>query len=101
MGCPCFLLCNICFLGQSDADFDAFLEAGFFVVTAEGTDRVDDLVHFPEGFAVHGYVEIIEVLPDDLVIESIELRVDIEQHLQQGFRVAILVVRRVGFHIGF
>jgi len=37
-------LCDIGFLGQSDADFDAFLEAGFFVVTAEGADRVDDLV---------------------------------------------------------
>ena len=37
---------EIYFLGQSGADFDTFLEAGFFVVTAEGTDRVDDLVHF-------------------------------------------------------
>ena len=53
---------------------DTFLETGFFVVTAEGTDRVDDLIHFPEGFAVHGCVEIIEVLPDDLIVESVELR---------------------------
>lgn len=101
MGCPCFLLCNICFLSQSDADFDTFLEAVFFVVTAEVADRVDNLIHFPEGFSVHGCVEVIEILPDDLIIESIELCVDIEQHLQQGFRIAILVVRRVGFHIGF
>ena len=79
---------------QSDADFDTFLEAGFFVVTAEGTDRVDDLIHFPEGLAVHGCVEVVEVLPDDLVIESVELRIDIEQHLQQGFRVNLLVVGR-------
>jgi len=67
-------LCDIGFLGQSDADFDAFLEAGFFVVTAEGADRVDDLVHFPEGLAIHGCIEVIEVLPDDLVIKSVELR---------------------------
>ena len=71
-------LCDICFLRQSDADFDTFLEAGFFVVAAEGTDWVNDLVHLPEGLAVHGCVEVIEVLPDDLVIESVKLRVDIE-----------------------
>ena len=71
MGCPSLLLCDICFLGQSDANFDTFLEAGFFVVAAEGTDRVDDLVHFTEDLAVHGCVEGIEVLTDDLVIEPL------------------------------
>ena len=40
---------EIYFLGQSGADFDTFLEAGFFVVTAEGADRIDDLVHLPKG----------------------------------------------------
>ena len=57
---PYFLLCDICFLGQSDADFDTFLKAGFFVVTAESTDRVDNLIHFPEGFAVHEYSALPE-----------------------------------------
>ena len=68
------MLCDIGLLCEPDADFDTFLETGFFVVTAEGTDRVDNLIHFPEGFAVHGCVEVIEVLSDDLVIESVELR---------------------------
>jgi len=45
-----------------DANLDALLDAGFFVVTAEGTDWVDDLIHFPEGLAVYGCVKVIEVI---------------------------------------
>ena len=44
------------------------------MVTAEGTDRVNDLVHFTEGLTVHGCIEIVEILADDLIIESVELR---------------------------
>ena len=59
---------------QSDTNLDTFLEACLFMVTAENTDREDDLIHFSESFAVHGCIEVIEILADDLVIESVELR---------------------------
>ena len=95
------MLCDIYFLCQSDTDLNTFLKSSLFMVPAECTDWVDDLVHFPEILAVHGCVEIIEILPDDLFVESVELCIDIEQHFQQGFRIAVLVIRRVRLHIGF
>ena len=60
-----YVLCDIKFLGQSDAYLYALLKANLFVVPAEGTNRIDDLFHFPESLAVHSSVEVIEVLPDD------------------------------------
>lgn len=66
------------------------------MVTAEGTDRVDDLLHFTEGHAVHGYIEVIEVLTDNLVIKSVEFRIDIEQHFQKRFRISLRFLLLIG-----
>lgn len=60
-----YVLCDIKFLCQSDAYPYALLKANLFVVPAEGTNRLDDLVHFPESLAVHSSAEVIKVLPDD------------------------------------
>ena len=52
------------------------------MITAKGADRVKNLVHFVEGFAVHGSVESIEVFANCIVVEADELGIDIEQDLQ-------------------
>ena len=52
------------------------------MITAKGTDRVKNLVHFVEGFAVHGGVEDVEVFANRIVVEAVELGIDIEQDLQ-------------------
>ncbi len=64
------------------------------MVAAEGTDGVEDLVHFPEGFTVHGGVEVVEVLADGLVVEAGDLCVGVEQQLQNG--LGVLWRRRLG-----
>ena len=76
------MLYNICFLGQSDADFDTFLKPCLFMVPAEGAYRIDNLIYFLGGFAVHGCVKIMEVLSDGLTIEAVEIHICIEQQLQ-------------------
>ena len=52
------------------------------MISAERTDRVTNLVHFVEGFAVHDSVERVEAFANRIVVEAVELGIDIEQDLQ-------------------
>ena len=52
------------FLCQPDADLHTVDEAGAFVVTAEGADRIHDLIHLTQRHAVHQLVQPVEILLD-------------------------------------
>lgn len=72
-------------LGQTNFYLYSFLETSLFMVSAERTDRVNNLVHFADGLAVHGSIESVEVLADSIIVKAVGLGIDIEQDLQEGF----------------
>lgn len=55
------------------------------MIPAEGADGVDHLVYLPQGLAVHGAVEFIEVLADSFVVHAVELGIAFIDHLQNRF----------------
>ena len=57
------LLCSgdIQFLCQTHSNFNTFNKSRLLMVPAEGTDGIDDLIDFLQGFAVHDPVEFLEV----------------------------------------
>ena len=63
-----------------DANLDTFHKASLFMVTAEGTDRVDDLVHFLQRHSVHLPVQFVKVFLDLLIIVGIVLVVALVEH---------------------
>ena len=74
------------FLCQPDADLHAVDEAGAFVVTAEGADRIYDLTHLPQRYAIYQRILFMEILLD--LIEYSPLQVgnyrDIMQTNERG-----------------
>ena len=56
-----FLFCGQ-FLSQLHADSHALDESCSLVVSAEGADGIEDLIHLLEGHAVHLLVEGFEIL---------------------------------------
>ena len=59
---------------------------------AKGTDWVDDLVHFEDGFAVHGFVQILEGLLDFIaIVRAIVFIVCAAQETQDAVRVVAKV----------
>ena len=55
-------------------------KASSFVIPAEGTDGIDDLIHLPQLHTVHCLVELIEILLDLGVVH----RIDFRQLLSRG-----------------
>ena len=54
------------------------------MIPAEGTDSVDDLVYFLQGFSVHEPVAFLEVGFDCCVIEAAGFVIGVEQNLQDA-----------------
>ena len=67
------------------------------MIPAEFANRVDDLIHLPQGHAVHLPVEFVEVFFDLLVMVRVILVVTLVEHDQD--RLTIAVVRRVLFYV--
>ena len=65
---PHFWRRSIClfhnFLSQSDAYLNAVDKAGLFMISAEGTDGIDDLVHVSQRHPIHEAVQFMEILFD-------------------------------------
>ena len=70
-GCPVLCLGDIHFLCQTHSNLNAFNESHLFVVSAEGTDSVDDLINFLQWFSVHEPVDPLEVGFDGYVVHTI------------------------------
>ena len=56
---------------QRDTDTYAFDESRLLMIPAEGTDRIDDLIHTPQGNAVHGLVQRMEVVFDFVIVQGV------------------------------
>ena len=69
------------------------------MITAQGTNRVDDPVHLPQFHAVHGLVQGIEVFLDLFVVHFVDLVVGLVQKSQNG--VTIPEVQRVFLYLLF
>ena len=69
------------------------------MICTQLTDRVDDLIHLPEGHAVHLPVEFVEVFFDLLIIVRVVLVVALVEQGQN--RLAIAVVGWVLLDVGF
>ena len=63
---------------------NAFDESRLFVISAECTDSVDDLIDLLQGLTVHEPVEFLEVGFDGFIIETTGFVIGIEQHLQDA-----------------
>ena len=75
------------FFCQPHSDLHAVDEAGAFVVTAEGADRIHDLIHLPQWHAIHRFVQLLECVQECLV----EFGVPLEQFFYQRlFRLLTL-----------
>lgn len=81
---------------QADTDFDAFGEAGFFVLPAEGADDVDDLVLVPQAQLLDPGVQVFKAVLDGRVVEAAPFVVVGVEHIQDGVGIAVAEVRRIG-----
>ena len=52
------------------SDFNTLNESHLFVIPAEGTDGIDDLVDFLQGLSIHKPLEFFEVSFDSCVIDA-------------------------------
>ena len=62
------LLGNIQFFCQTHSNLNALEKPRLFVIPAEGTDGVDDLIDFLQGLTVHEPVEFFKVGFDGCVM---------------------------------
>ena len=51
-----------------NTNLDTFNESSLFVIPAELTNRIDNLVHIPDGHSVHLPVKFIEIRFDFIVV---------------------------------
>ena len=51
-----------------NTNLDTFNEASLFVIPAELTNRIDNLVHIPDGHSVHLPVKFVEIRFDFIVV---------------------------------
>ena len=63
---PKFWRRSIClfhnFLSQSDAYLNAVDKAGLFMISAEGTDGIDNSIQFCQWYAIQKTVQFMEIL---------------------------------------
>ena len=81
---PLLQLLDITFLCQAYSDLHTLEKPRHFVIPAEGTDSIDNLIDFLQGLSVHNPVEFLEVGFDGCVIEATRFGAGIEQHLQKA-----------------
>ena len=72
------------FLCQSDTDLYTVDKAGAFVVTAEGADWIDNLIHLPERHAIHQLIQFMEILLDLVIIHQVDFIVGFVEHSEDG-----------------
>ena len=89
------LISQFCY--QANTNLNSLHEASSLVIPAELTDWVDDLIHLPQGHAIHLPVQLVEVFLDLFVVIGIVLVVALVEHGSD--RLAIAVVRRVLFYV--
>ena len=80
------ILLFIYFFAQLITNPNTFNESRLFVIPAEGTDGVDDLIDFLQWLSVHEPVEFLKVGFDGCVIEAAGFVIGIEQHLQDALK---------------
>ena len=85
----CLLFCQL--LPQANANLNPLNESRLFMISAEGTDGIDNLIDFLQGFIVHESVEFLEVSFDGCIIEAAGFVIGIEQHLQDALRIIRIV----------
>ena len=69
------------------------------MITAEGTDRIDNLIHLPERHPIHLLVQLIEVCFNLLVVIGTVFVVAFIEHSQNRFTITVVgwVLLNVGF----
>ena len=60
------------------------------MVVAEGADWIHDLIHLPERHAIHQLIQLVEILPDLVIIHQIDFVVGFVEHIQNGLGRLIL-----------
>ena len=92
------MLCleDIQFLCQTHSNLNTFDKSRLFVIHAEGTNSVDDLIDFLQGLPVHQLIKILKVGFDGCVIEAAGFVIGIEQHLQDALGIVGIVWLLVG-----
>lgn len=80
-----FLL--IQFVLQTDTNFNTFYKAFLFMIPAQLINRIDDLIHLPQGHPIHLLVEFVEACPNLLIVIWVVLIVTLVEH---GEAMAIL-----------
>ena len=74
-------------LGQMDPGLNSLHKSCLLVISAKGTNRIDDPIHLFQGPAVHALVEFFEVGFDLLVLEAAMFVIGIVQNFQDAFGV--------------
>jgi len=83
MSCP-FSLPHINFLRELHTDFNTLEKTILFVILAKLADDVDDIIDFAHCFAGQNSVEIAEILPYFIIIDTTVFDVDEIQNFKQG-----------------
>ena len=79
------------FSRQPYARFHPLHESGLLVFPAEGTDSIDDPIHFPEGHTVHPLVQILKGCLHRISVGVVAFMVIGEEHLQDGIGITAVV----------
>ena len=74
-------------------------ETRSLVVSAQGTDGIDDFVHLAEWHSVYQLIEVVEVLLQPPVVHGVGFRKSLVEHGKYG--VSVSEVRWVGVDMGF
>ena len=83
MSCP-YSLPQINLLRQFHTNLNALEKTILFVIPAEIADDVDDVIDFAHCFAGQSGVEITEIMPYFIAVDTAVFNVDEIQNLEQG-----------------
>ena len=70
------------------------------MIPAEGTDRVNDPVHLPQGHTIHSLIQCVEICFDFIVVHGIGFAVCLVKKAKDGIRISWIqwVRRQGGYH---
>ena len=74
-------------LGQMNPGLNSLHKTCPLMIPTQGTDRIDDLIHLRQGFAVHALVEFLKVSLDLFILEAAIFVISIVQHLQDALGI--------------
>ena len=69
------------------------------MIPAEGADRIDNPVHFPQGYPVQQAVQFTKIRFDLVIVYAIRIAVSLVE--QRQYRSTISQIQLAGCHIGF